>query len=152
MVLTIEIGAVNQTVPAQILADAWSVFVSLDKHLELRNRTKKFALRVVRMSRVLPNNREANIISSQIIRSATSMAANYRAAGLARSKPEFLSKLGVVVEEADETVFWLEFLAELGIVKPTRLKELQAEAKELVAIFVASLPREKPQNHDVCLS
>lgn len=112
--------------------------MSLDKHLELRERTKRFALRVVRMSRVLPSNRETNIISSQIIRSATSMAANYRAVGLARSKAEFLSKLGVVVEEADETVFWLEFLAELGIVKPARLDGLKTEAKELVAIFVAS--------------
>jgi len=112
--------------------------MSLDKHLELRERTKKFALRVVRMSRALPNNREANIISNQIIRSATSMAANYRAVGLARSKAEFLSKLGVVVEEADETLFWLEFLGELGIIKPSRLEELKAEAKELVSFFVAS--------------
>jgi len=90
------------------------------------------------MSRVLPNNREANIISSQIIRSATSMAANYRAVGLARSKAEFISKLGVVVEEADETLFWLEFLADMGIIKPARLGDLAAEAKSLVAIFVAS--------------
>ena len=112
--------------------------MSLDKHLELRERTKKFALRVVRMSRALPNNREANIISNQVIRSATSMAANYRAVGLARSKAEFLSKLGVVVEEADETVFWLEFLTELGIIKPARLDGLKTEAKGLVAIFVAS--------------
>ena len=112
--------------------------MSLDKHLELRERTKKFAIRVVRMSRVLPNNREANIISSQIIRSATGMAANYRAVGLARSKPEFIAKIGVVVEEADETLFWLEFLAEIGIVRPARLDDLKAEAKSLVAIFVAS--------------
>ena len=112
--------------------------MGLDKHLELRERTKKFAIRVVRMSRALPNNREANIISNQIIRSATGMAANYRAVGLARSKPEFISKLGVVVEEADETLFWLEFLAEIGIIKPARLSDLREEAKSLVAIFVAS--------------
>ena len=112
--------------------------MSLDKHLELRERTKKFAVRIVRMSRALPNNREANIISNQIIRSATGMAANYRAVGLARSKAEFVSKLGVVVEEADETLFWLELLVDIGIVKPSRLDDLRAEAKSLVAIFVAS--------------
>jgi four helix bundle protein len=92
----------------------------------------------MRMSRALPDNREANIISNQIIRSATGMAANYRAVGLARSKAEFISKLGVVVEEADETFFWLEFLVEIGIIKPNRLDDLRAEAKALVAIFVAS--------------
>ncbi|HEY6252063.1 MAG TPA: four helix bundle protein [Candidatus Angelobacter sp.] len=112
--------------------------MSLDKHLELRDRTKRLAIRVVRMSRALPNNREANIISSQIIRSATGMAANYRAVGLARSKAEFVAKIGVVVEEADETLFWLEFLSEIGIIKPARLDSLRAEAKSLVAIFVAS--------------
>ena len=112
--------------------------MSLDKHLELRERTKKFAIRVVLMSRALPNNREANIISNQIIRSATGMAANYRAVGLARSKAEFVSKIGVVVEEADETLFWLEFLVGIGVIKPARLDDLRAEAKALVAIFVAS--------------
>jgi four helix bundle protein len=66
------------------------------------------------------------------------MAANYRAVGLARSKPEFVAKLGIVVEEADETLFWLEFVAEVGIMKPNRLADLVAEAKSLVAIFVAS--------------
>ena len=90
------------------------------------------------MSRALPNNREANIISNQIIRSATSVAANYRAVGLARSKSEFMAKIGVVVEEADETLFWLEFLVEIGIIKPARLESIKAEAKSLVAIFVAS--------------
>ena len=112
--------------------------MGLDKHLELRERTKKLAIRVVRMSRALPNNREANIISNQIIRSATGMAANYRAVGLARSKAEFIAKIGVVAEEADETFFWLEFLAEIGIIKPARLDDLTTEAKALVAIFVAS--------------
>jgi four helix bundle protein len=112
--------------------------MSLDKHLELRERSKKVALRVVRMSRALPNNREANILSNQIIRSATGMAANYRAVGLARSKPEFISKLGAGVEETDETLFWLEFIAEIGIIESQRLSDLVAEAKSLVAIFVAS--------------
>jgi four helix bundle protein len=79
--------------------------MSLDKHRELKNRTKAFALRVFRMSQALPRTREANVIIQQLLRSSTSIAANYRAAGRARSKPEFISKLGVVVEETDETVF-----------------------------------------------
>lgn len=112
--------------------------MSLEKHLELRERTKKFALRVLRLSQALPKHREANILANQIVRSATSTAANYRAVGLARSKPEFISKLGVVVEEADETVFWLELLAESGMITPGKLSALMTEAKELVAIFVAS--------------
>lgn len=117
--------------------------MGLDKHLELPERTKKFAIRVVLMSRALPNNREGNIISNQIIRSATGTAANYRAVGLARSKAEFISKLGVVVEEADETLFWLEFLVEIGIMKAARLSDLREEAKSLVAIFVASMKTAK---------
>ncbi|HMF90377.1 MAG TPA: four helix bundle protein [Candidatus Angelobacter sp.] len=112
--------------------------MSVDKHHELRTRTKAFALRVIRMSQALPRTREANVLSQQILRSATGMAANYRAAGRSRSRAEFLAKLGVVIEEADETVFWLEMLAESGIVRPKRLEKLQAEANELLAIFAAS--------------
>ncbi len=74
----------------------------------------------------------------QLLRSSTSIAANYRAAGRARSKAEFISKLGVVIEEADETVFWLEFLADTGIVKATKLRELINEANQLLLIFSAS--------------
>ena len=74
-----------------------------------------FALRVIRMSDVLPRTRAANVIANQILRSATSMAANYRAVGRARSKAEFVAKLGIVLEEADETVFWLELLVDAGL-------------------------------------
>jgi four helix bundle protein len=102
--------------------------MSIDKHRELKDRTKAFALRVFRMSQASPKTREANIIMQQLLRSSTSVAANYRAAGRARSKAEFISKLGVVIEEADETVFWLEFLADTGIVQPTKLRELINEA------------------------
>jgi four helix bundle protein len=86
--------------------------MSLDKHQELRRRTKDFALRIMRMCRTIPSTRETNIINNQILRSATGVAANYRAVGLARSKAEFISKLGIVLEEADETVFWLELLSD----------------------------------------
>jgi four helix bundle protein len=90
------------------------------------------------MSQALPRNREANVILNQVLRSATGIAANHRAAGRSRSKAEFIAKIGVVVEEADETVFWLEMLADSGIVRPEKLANLQAEATELVAIFTAS--------------
>jgi len=90
------------------------------------------------MPQALPRTREANVISQQILRSATGMAANYRAAGRSRSKAEFIAKIGVVIEEADETVFWLEILAESGIVATAKLGKIQAEANELLAIFAAS--------------
>jgi four helix bundle protein len=92
----------------------------------------------MRMCRIIPSTRETNIINNQILRSATGMAANYRAVGLARSKAEFISKLGIVVEEADETVFWLELLSDSGIIPASKLRELMAEGNELVAIFLAS--------------
>src|SRR5215467_5521079 len=98
--------------------------MNTDKHQELKTRTKAFALRIIRMSQALPRSREANVLVQQILRSATGMAANYRAAGRSRSKAEFVAKIGVVVEEADETVFWLEMLADSGIVSPAKLQNL----------------------------
>jgi four helix bundle protein len=112
--------------------------MNADKHQELRARTKAFALWIIRMSPALPRTREANVIVQQVLRSATGMAANYRAAGRSRSKAEFIAKIGVVVEEADETVFWLEMLGESAIVQPAKLQNLLAEATQLVAIFTAS--------------
>jgi four helix bundle protein len=112
--------------------------MGLEKHQELRKRTKDFALRVIRMSQAIPATRVSNVINNQVLRSSTSMAANYRAVGLARSKSEFIAKMGVVVEEADETVFWLELLADSGVVKPSKLRELLAEANQFVYIFSAS--------------
>lgn len=105
---------------------------------ELRNRTKLFALRIIRLFRRLPRSTEAQVLGKQVLRSGTSVGANYRAAGRARSKAEFISKIGIVVEEADETVFWLECLVESGMVKKELLQDLLAEANELVAIFAAS--------------
>ncbi len=112
--------------------------MSLEKHLELRERAKQFALRLVRLCRILPNSREANVISNQILRSGTSVAANYRAAGRSRSRAEFVSRMAVVIEEADETVFWLELLIESGFVDKERLAPLYKEANELLSIFSAS--------------
>jgi four helix bundle protein len=90
------------------------------------------------MSQVLPKTREANVIAQQILRSATSMAANYRAVGRARSQAEFIAKLGIVVEESDETVFWLEMLGDSGMVPARKLTDLNIEANQLLSIFSAS--------------
>jgi four helix bundle protein len=112
--------------------------MGIDKHLELRVRTKAFALRIIKMSQTLPRTREANVIAQQILRSATSMAANYRAVGRARSQAEFIAKLGIVVEESDETVFWLEMLGDSGLVAVNKLRDLNNEATQLLSIFSAS--------------
>jgi four helix bundle protein len=113
---------------------------------ELKERTKQFALGIIRLTTSLPNTRPANVISRQLIRSGTSVGANYRAACRARSKADFVSKIGVVEEEADETLYWLELLlaAKIGETKP--VKDLLAEAGELVAIFTATGRTAKVQN------
>jgi four helix bundle protein len=90
------------------------------------------------MTRALPNNPEGWVFGKQVLRCATSVAANYRAAGRARSKPEFVAKIGVVVEEADETVFWLELIRDAGLVPVTKLQPLIDESNELLAILAAS--------------
>jgi len=105
---------------------------------ELKRRTKTFALRVIRVFKALPRNEEARTLGKQLLRSGTSVAANYRAVCRSRSKAEFLARLAVVVEEIDETVLWLELLADPEIFPRERLKELQGEANELLAIFVTS--------------
>jgi len=112
--------------------------MSIDKHKDLQDRTKAFALRVIKMSDALPRTRAANVITNQILRSATSMAANYRAVGRARSKAEFVSKLGIVVEEADETVFWLEMLADSGIVSQQNGQHCSMRPIKLMLSFSAS--------------
>ncbi len=104
----------------------------------LRERTKQSALRIVNLFRSLPKTDEARVLGKQVLRSGTSVAANYRAICRARSKAEFIAKMGIVVEEADETVFWLELLVETGMIPQARLQRLLIEANELVAIFVAS--------------
>ena len=105
----------------------------------LKDRTQRFALRIIKMYRALPRTEEAHIIGKQLLRSGTSIGANYRAACRGRSRAEFVAKLGVVLEEADETVFWLELLREAGVFSEPKLRVILVEAKELVAIFVASM-------------
>lgn len=105
---------------------------------ELKQRTKAFALRVIRLVEALPDSTIGRALGRQLVRSGTSVAANYRAACRARSRAEFIAKLGICEEEADETLLWLELLAEAGIVPGSRLKDLMSEASELTAIMVAS--------------
>jgi four helix bundle protein len=105
---------------------------------QIKRRAKQFALRIIRRFRALPRAAEALVMGRQLLRSGTAVAANYRAVCRARSKAEFVAKIGIVVEEADETVFWLEMLVEAGIVRPERLEPLLKEANELLAIFAAS--------------
>jgi four helix bundle protein len=105
---------------------------------ELKNRTREFALRVLNLADKLPRGVKGRVLSDQIARAGTSAAANYRAACKARSRAEFIAKIGVAEEEADEVQFWLELICEDNLVPAKRLTELQQEARELTAIFAAS--------------
>lgn len=107
----------------------------------LRRRTRKLAVDTIRLIGELPRSQAADVISRQLVRSATSVAANYRSACRARSRRDFIAKMGIVEEEADETVYWLELLIESSIATPTRLAPLAREAAELLAITVASIRR-----------
>lgn len=115
-----------------------AVIGKMSKPEELRNRTKRFALRIVRLLRSLPRSADAEIMGKQLLRCGTSVAANYRAVCRARSKKEFISRIGVVVEEADESVFWVEMLEESGVFHRVKLEPLLKEARELTAIFTAA--------------
>ncbi len=106
---------------------------------QMKDRTKKFALRVIRATQSVPRNRLAGVLGGQLMRSGTSVGANYRAACRARSKAEFLAKLGIVEEEADESLYWMELLVEAGLVRKERISSLMQEANEIVSITVASI-------------
>jgi four helix bundle protein len=105
---------------------------------ELLQRTKQFALRIFKLVGALPQTIQGRAVAAQLIRSGTSVAANCRAACRARSKPEFVAKLGVVEEEADESAFWLELIAETGLLNPGKVTPLLAEAGEIVAMMASS--------------
>ena len=106
---------------------------------DLRTRTKEFALRIIRLYSGFPKQTEAQVIGRQMIRSGTSVGANYREAYRARSKAEFISKVGECLKEIEETGYWLELLVDSGIVSEERLASLTNECGELTAIFVASI-------------
>jgi four helix bundle protein len=104
----------------------------------LKTRTKSFALRIIRLVDGVPRTPTGQIIGRQLLRSATSVGANYRAACRAQSRAEFAAKISIVVEEADETLYWLELLKESDLIASGRLAPLLQEANELVAIAVSS--------------
>jgi four helix bundle protein len=105
---------------------------------ELKARTKQFALRIVRLVRALPKNPEGRVIGGQLLRCGTSVGANYRAVCRARSKADFVAKMAIAEEEADEASYWLELIVEGGLMTEPRIRPLLKEADELVAILTAS--------------
>lgn len=109
------------------------------RNQELSNRTKQFALRVMRLFSALPASDLARVIGKQLLRSGTSVGANYREACRARSDAEFISKLGIVEQELDESIYWMELLVDGDIVPAARLGELMTEAEELMKIVVTSI-------------
>ena len=109
------------------------------KHQNLQIRTRQFALQVIKFCEGLPKDETSRILARQLLRSGTSVGANYRAASLAKSKPAFVSKLGDVLEEADESGYWTELLVEAGKVDQQIATPLLSEARELVAIAISSI-------------
>lgn len=105
---------------------------------ELKKRTKRFALEVIKLADNLPVTRVTRVIADQLIRSGTSVGVNYRAVCRAKSRQDFIFKLGIVEEEADESAYWLELLIELGLGYSNEINKLLKEANELVAIFCSS--------------
>jgi four helix bundle protein len=110
---------------------------------ELKDRTKRFAVAIIRLCRELPTTLDGRTLGGQLLHAATSVAANYRAACRARSRAEFIAKLGVVLEEADESLFWLELMVDSDVVTLSRVERLLKEADELTAIFVKSVKTAK---------
>lgn len=102
-------------------------------------RTKQLALRVIKLVEALPYGRTEDVIAKQIIRSSTSVGANYRAACRAKSKPDMINKLKIVEEEADDTLYWLEILVEAEFIPASRLSDLMNETEQIIAMTVASI-------------
>jgi four helix bundle protein len=113
---------------------------------EMRERTKQFTLRVMKVVSALPDNTQGRIISHQLMKSGSSVGANYRAVCRARTRRDFINKLGVVIEEADESAFWLEVTGEGNVLDPRQLAPLLQEANEIVAILTAALKTARKNN------
>jgi four helix bundle protein len=115
----------------------------LDQAKQLQDRTKKFAVRIIKAFSRLPKNEAARVVGRQFLRSGTSLAANYRAACRSRSAADFVSKIAVVTEETDETLFWFELLIESDLINAKVIQPLMSECDELLKIFSASLATAK---------
>ena len=113
---------------------------------DMKARTKAFALAVIRLTQALPRTETARIIGRQLLRSGTSVGANYRAACLARSTADFISKLGIVAEEADESQYWMEFLIEAKALDHAAVASLMNEAREIASIAIASVGTARKHN------
>ena len=110
---------------------------------DLKDRTKKYALRIIKMYSSLPKSTEAKVIGNQVLRSGTSVGANYQEASQGRSRAEFIAIMGVCLKELEETTYWLELLIEVKILSRNRLSDLLQESKELTAIFVTIIKKTK---------
>jgi four helix bundle protein len=126
--------------PRRIFEFRFSIFDLEDfmNEPQMKNRTKQFGLRILKMADALPTTRSGNAIANQIVRSSTSVAANYRALCRSKSRADFINKTGIVEEEADESGFWLELIVDAGLMTPARVKPLLDEAGEITAMLVAS--------------
>jgi four helix bundle protein len=110
---------------------------------EMKARTRSFALRIIRLAESLPDTSTAKVIQHQMIRCGSSVGATYRAACRAKSRPDFVSKMGTVEEEADETIYWMELLIDAEIVKRPRIADLLDEADQILSIVIASIKTAK---------
>jgi four helix bundle protein len=109
------------------------------KDAELRKRTKAFALRVIKLAEALPDNPIGRVIRNQLLRCGTSVGANYRASKRAKSTADFISKMGTVEEETDESMYWMELIVEAGLMDENHISVLYQEADEILAMVVASI-------------
>ena len=117
---------------------------------DLRRRTKEFAVKIIQTVASLPKNKITDVLGYQLLKSGTSIGANYREACRARSRADFVSKIGIVEQEADETMYWLELLEEMNLIDPQQSSPLRKECDELLAIFVATgktTKSSKPTEH-----
>ena len=121
----------------------WQEIIMPQNPTDLKNRTKAFALRIIRLYQALPKSGEAQVIGKQILRSGTSIGAQYREACRAKSPADFINKMEGSLQELDETGYWLELLAESNLMPVEKLTDLQKETNELTAIFVASVKTTK---------
>jgi four helix bundle protein len=120
---------------------------SSNEPLDLRVRTRQYALRIIHLYVSLPKTGAAPILGKQLLRSGTSVGAHYAEASHAKSKADFTNKIDGALQELEETVYWMELLSDSGIVKATKLRDLLTESKELTAIFVSMLKKTRPLIH-----
>ena len=114
---------------------------------DFARRTMHFGLRTIRLVESLPNSQAARVIGNQLLRAGTAVGANYRSALRGKSRADFIAKMGIVEEECDEALYWMQMLIEAGIVKRSRLSELMSEADEIIAIVVSSIRTARARNN-----